>query len=476
MAKNSNKKIKRHKQEIAQIRKHERKVRLYNKPKRKPVNVFYEKLRAVCFGFYPTMDDHPEVRYVREAILDKYLTESECRALNRLITVAKRFRLLQYHEERYEGGGVDGFDNLQGVPLKNVQILTILVNLASCKDTWIKEPEDFVPEPKVPAKDNVYKLAQFLTLLYEVPYCLNKIWDNKATNKKLFKIQKKWYLNVGWGQNIRKQKDLPIPLSKKQAHCLNSAPHSFTLDESFRWAQLKGLGFEERVINGIMSLGIPVGVREEFWITMFFFFANNPFLSNDKYREIYDYVVDIKFRDRTQYLQGEYHRLPPLQPDFSFKGRNPDNLLALVEGWHRELNTRRTVRRDNIPPFWNPSTVKPYSKKIFEKGDSDKERRIVEITTREGLKDEGKDMHHCVGSYARKCANGEVSIFSLRIYTDDELTQTIATIEYKRGNRTVVQIRGACNQLIQRSEMKYVSEWAKENKINISRYIQTQGN
>ncbi|MFP6645094.1 MAG: PcfJ domain-containing protein [Candidatus Latescibacterota bacterium] len=39
---------------------------------------------------------------------------------------------------------------------------------------------------------------------------------------------------------------------------------------------------------------------------------------------------------------------------------------------------------------------------------------VQELRTSALLQVEGRMMHHCVGSYTRRCINGEVSIWSLR--------------------------------------------------------------
>ena len=55
-------------------------------------------------------------------------------------------------------------------------------------------------------------------------------------------------------------------------------------------------------------------------------------------------------------------------------------------------------------------------------------------------------MHHCVGSYARKCVTGEKSIWSLRVCVDDgDAEKHILTIAVDNKRKLVTQARGKYN-------------------------------
>ena len=55
-------------------------------------------------------------------------------------------------------------------------------------------------------------------------------------------------------------------------------------------------------------------------------------------------------------------------------------------------------------------------------------------------------MHHCVASYARYCAKGQKSVWSLSVEdVDSGHTDCVMTIAVSNGNRRVVQARGRCN-------------------------------
>ena len=56
-------------------------------------------------------------------------------------------------------------------------------------------------------------------------------------------------------------------------------------------------------------------------------------------------------------------------------------------------------------------------------------------------------LHHCVGSYAKRCIAGENSIWSVRYKTDDEEAEQrhVLTIAVDNKKRKVTQARGKFN-------------------------------
>ena len=84
--------------------------------------------------------------------------------------------------------------------------------------------------------------------------------------------------------------------------------------------------------------------------------------------------------------------------------------------------------------------------------------KIKELTSSRELYNEGRKMHHCVGSYAQNCHMGCIHIFSYTI--NDENTLTIET-----DRSQILQIRGKCNRLPSTNEKSIINRWAK--KFNI---------
>jgi len=436
MAKNTNKKNKRNRQEISKIR-----VQSLNGKKKSvsnPTVDLFNFLQKSCNEkYYGYNHKFEEVSHLSNGISNAKLGFYERRALKRLIEVARKLKLITYR-------GKD-----------NKSVLNAFVNLANDYYLWINDPEDFVAL-KTSIIDSVYDLVRFLVINYEVPYCLNKVWlmDNSyRTDKKEKKLLMSWFYNVGLGKNIRKQKGLYVHLTKKQAHFLYSVPKKLSIKESFRYAQLMGLGFRADVIKGIMDT--PLGKNfedEEFWITVMHFFANNSFLSVSKYIDIYDFISATKYG---KFRRGE--RVEPENPNFSIKGRTVESVLQLTEEWSNRIARERNWMIPGIPERWKSSSIKPYENDGIN---------IVELSSHMDLIEEGRRMHHCVRTYARDCAAGVISIFSMR--NDDK---SLVTIEVCLESCRVVQAKSYCNYEPNEDQIKLIFEWAKLNKLEVSSTI-----
>jgi hypothetical protein len=79
----------------------------------------------------------------------------------------------------------------------------------------------------------------------------------------------------------------------------------------------------------------------------------------------------------------------------------------------RSLHDRLSniINRDKV-------TIKKYKNSTFEEFISPDKKydgfEFIQMRTAQDLVDEGTAMHHCIGSYADKCANGRSIIFSMR--------------------------------------------------------------
>lgn len=78
------------------------------------------------------------------------------------------------------------------------------------------------------------------------------------------------------------------------------------------------------------------------------------------------------------------------------------------------------------------------------------------------LREEGKKMHHCVGSYAEKVATGECLIFSVR--KEEDVEHPLATIEIQE--KKVKQVRAAYNNEPSEAVSVFVKKWEKKFRLS----------
>lgn len=314
--------------------------------------------------------------------------------------------------------------------------------LASWHKHWLRDPSEWRPDSHN-ARKQFGSLARHLLVKYEVPTFMDVAWFLSVDQDAY--PQQRWFVDVGTGGNIRKA-DIPLTLTKKMAHLFLHAPDDYTIYEAFRWGQVLGLGGEEPLVRAINATRLGMSFEhEDFWHTVIHFFVNNPMLDPDEVGPIVDYIQNQKYEPREEVVDGETVVLPPEQPNFAIKARSMDKLLQQMEMWHRGLN-----RRDRLPSrVWAPSHIKPLDWTQTNKyGIALARWTITEILDTRELSAEGRAMHHCVGSYAKNCKNGNISVWSMQVTpVDGEETYRVMTIAVQNRSHTISQARGKCNAL-----------------------------
>lgn len=99
--------------------------------------------------------------------------------------------------------------------------------------------------------------------------------------------------------------------------------------------------------------------------------------------------------------------------------------------------------------------------KVLEKlGINGKNFIIRPVTDMQELIDEGKTLHHCVGTYAKKYAGGECDIYTVRAV--EELDKPLVTVEVRKGE--IAQARADYNKTPSDEVNKFLNGFRK--KIN----------
>ena len=423
-------------------------------------STFYTALRNACLIHYSTYSfPTPEnnqygndvgvkgtlVGYMLYYVSKFNLGEIDKKNLAHLIGIVKKSRLFDCPE--YKRDEVTAY-------------LVGLIQLIKWKWAWIRNPEHWSP-PNNGSKDIFSSLARFLLAKYYIPEFFDKVWfSNNET-------QQQWFVNVGLGENLRTQKGLPIPLTKKMAHHTMSAPSMCSINQAIRWGQIMAMGGNERI--AIEVIRTPLGDsfdNDEFWTSVIRFFIDNPFLDCYHYRQIYDYLFNQKFQNRgNRYINGVLQILGPEQPNLSMHRRDPLTLLEQVAAWHGRLHRGYGLSGETCKSSWNTCGIKPFEIK---------ERKVLyeirELLTSDELFEEGREMHHCAGSYVHSCSNGTCAIFSLAKYSEEE-TDRMATIQVELATRTITQTAKKCNEKTTSEDWGIIKQWASINRLTESKWI-----
>jgi PcfJ-like protein len=332
-----------------------------------------------------------------------------------------------------------------------------LLALSARADDWVR-PLDTWRARTHNARRQFQSLLRHLVARYDVPTFLDAAWLEGLTADGV--RHQGWFKHLADGRNIRTANDLPIPLTRKQAHIFLQTPDDFDIPSAFRRALIVDLGGDERLVRSILAtrLGTAFG-DEEFWASVVRFFIAHPELKPTHHGPIIDFLHDAKFVPSVPNPHADQPGQPPLvppQPNLSIKGRTPESLRRAVADWHRELAERQAAA--TAVGSWEPSGFTPF----VREEDTEHGLRVYEVTellTSQELFEEGKAMSHCVASYARSCASGRSSIWSLRVQIESGRVVRLATIEVRLSDRKIIQIRRRSNKPSTSRELSLLNRW-----------------
>lgn len=207
--------------------------------------------------------------------------------------------------------------------------------------------------------------------------------------------------------------------------------------------------------------------NDEFWITVVRFFIANPMLNTACIGPIIDHIYHQRFvGEEVVVAPGMVERRSPPQPNFAMKGRSAASLLAQVASWHQKL-----AKTQPQQPDWPASGIEGFEfMEGSEKNCTLRIWTIREILTSKALFSEGRAMKHCVGTYARSCARGTTSIWTLEAETQEGRAKLL-TIEVRNAANLICQVRGKCNALPAEKHRGILRRWAEQAGLTLASYV-----
>lgn len=336
-----------------------------------------------------------------------------------------------------------------------------LLRLNDRRGQWQRPLEEWRPGTHNPQRQ-FSSLARHLMTRYPVPNFMDSAWFRAERGS--YRLRD-WFLHIGAGKNIRTAKT-PVPLTKRMAHHFAEAPQHYSIEQAIRWGQIHALGGDQRLTEAVLAT--PVGgsfAHDHFWHTVFAFFISNPLLDRKHVGPIIDFIQHQKFETREVVTgPGETELLDPPQPNLAMRGRTPDALLRQVDDWHRELGRSRIAEQ----LYFRRSGIK----ELKSGKDGQDTWRIRELLSGADLVAEGEALHHCVASYARSCASGECSIWSMEHHTPSGASKR-QTVEVS-AHGMIVESRGNQNRLPTAAEYRVLEAWAQSAGLTISPFLRMQ--
>lgn len=330
--------------------------------------------------------------------------------------------------------------NNNSILITGEESIHAVYNMVTFRKYWRNNIFQWKPSSKQDSIQ-VHELATWLFCQYPVPGFLFKAFYE--TNQ-LIAID--WFIHIGSGKRVKDMPKVPFRFTQKMGHYFLQAPSKFSIQEALRWAQVRGLGGDEKLADRIAYswLATKAYSNEDFWEAFLMILAIGGMFNLAKVGELIDYVREAK----------------RINDDYSLKGRTLSSLMKQSDEWHKQY----THHKGSM--IWKPCGLDGFK---FEK----KNEVIVieELTAQKALIAEGKTMRHCVASYFTYCSKGKSAIFSFRKYSMGILMDTLATIEVNLSLNRIIQAKGKMNRPVSEEVKRYMEMWANSQQLEISPYL-----
>jgi hypothetical protein len=340
--------------------------------------------------------------------------------------------------------------------------------LAKHHGDWLRPVKDWQPRTHN-SRRQFSSLVRYLLTKYEVPTFMDSVWFKGKTLEA--HQQQNWFVQIGRGINPRLL-DIPVCLTNRMVGHFLQAPSNYTVEASFRWAQVLGLGGNVCLVEAILGSKLATDfTQEDFWGSVIRWLIANPKLNTRHVAPLIDYIHHQKFELQnacTVLGETESHFL---QPNFTIKGRTPDSLLRQMHEWHKDLRKQP----QQIQVSWYETGIDGFDWTEGSLTAGDLRRwTIREILNRKDLFAEGCAMRHCVASYENSCSSGQSSIWSMGIERNNGRRKRVLTVEVAVRRKVICQVRGKTNRLPTAKEIEILRRWAVQEGLTLDASVRAR--
>jgi hypothetical protein len=319
---------------------------------------------------------------------------------------------------------------------------------------WIRPLDQWKPRGR--SRDSIFKsLVAHLLVTYPVPEFLYSIFMGRWRPFFAFDCAKEFFMAVARGESPYRhflRVSFPVRMTRHMCHLFMHMPSDTGFVEGIRRVQIIVNGGDVGITRAVCGtvLGHEFhGFREPFWDTVICWLCRQPDIDRRQIGPLIDYFAFMREVD----------------PYYSIKGRTGRSALRAMEEWHKELAMQRELDVVVFKPSGFKGKKYLFKKKLNGGLVYHQDWTVREILHAGDLIEEGKRMHHCVGSYARNIKEGKNSVWSLRCEGVRALT-----VEVENESCKVVQARGKCNRNPEPLELGILRRWALDNELEVSVY------
>jgi hypothetical protein len=329
--------------------------------------------------------------------------------------------------------------------------LEALINLARHHREFVADPFTWSGAPGRHPLGIINSLAQHLLGRYPTPRFLASVWF--GDDDEVARTRRGWYIEHSRGRRLRDLR-LPIALTRAMEHAALHSPDHLSVELALRRAEVIGLGGSPELAAAITATQL-----------------GHHFDRGALWRGVLSWLVGCGDEVDLAWVPPIIGHIdaaatPPLLTARPFEAVRRDVALAA------ELPPRcqpppqpRSSRSSNWPrSSWREAT--------FTEGDE--VWRLIELTTSEQLKIEGRQLRHCVAVYEWRCRDGVSRIWSLRRTCRAARDVAMLTIEVDPRSATVVQLRGLRNQRATGQPLALVRRWAAGEQLRFSANVEQE--
>jgi hypothetical protein len=291
----------------------------------------------------------------------------------------------------------------------------------------------------------IHSLAEHLLAYYPVPRFLASAWF--GTNTIAERMRRNWFVQHGRGRAFRTL-SLPMAMTRRMEHVFLRSPDHLGVDEALGRAEVLGAGGEPDLWDALRAtpLAMTSGAAA-------------------RRREIVAWLVRRREElDLAQVRPLVEHALADPRP---LAGRTAravwcDHLARIAP--------RPPPPRPPPPPPPPPPerwAASRWSGLVVAGAEPGVQWTIVELCEWAQLRQEGIDMHHCVGGYAWRCHSGASSIWSLRCRAGQGPAVPVLTIEVAPARAAIVQVKGPRNGAPAGEAAAIVGAWAAREGLAV---------
>ncbi len=332
---------------------------------------------------------------------------------------------------------------------------------------WVREPEDWLPDPAANGLSQWADLLRHLLARYPVPSFLDLAWELPG---ELRHFERDCWCALAQGVSLRLVDGFPPGIPHRVLHSAltgSSNGGRRTFAHAIWTAQLKALDASPALTEAILTSRVPFDLGNyALWSRLAAKFST----ASDAVALRFGFVVEVLVAVRGHRGAVQVEQLLRLSLATLIRHCVRFATALLNSDGHRltESQVSEAAGRTDLSRLansrWQPvlGPVPFASKRAQVAGQTT--WTIEELCSLDALRLEGDAMKHCVAGYASGCRNGSSAIFSVRQYLPNRegTLQNIshATIQLHPASGKIVQIRGFQNRPVNQTVMDIVDEWA----------------